>query len=140
MTGRGEHATRLYEQGADGVRLGKDVRHWARWGTSGSGRFECRVIIDVAACATPHTTVAKHKACRSMIVSSSQERKSSSQPGRKPSRAPVRTESTKQGLPRQITASPIFLSIAAQGNTRILHRFASSMREGEGFCARAQQL
>ena len=35
-----ERANRLYEQGADAVRIGKYARRWCRWVTSGLGESE----------------------------------------------------------------------------------------------------
>lgn len=43
-----ERAIRLYEQGADEVRIGAYVRRWRQWATTCLGQSACRAIIDSA--------------------------------------------------------------------------------------------
>jgi len=44
-----ERVIRLYEQGADEVRIGEYVRRWRQWARSGLGRLDCREIMASAA-------------------------------------------------------------------------------------------
>ncbi len=43
-----ERAVRLYEQGADEIRIGAYVRRWRQWATMGLGQFACDAITDSA--------------------------------------------------------------------------------------------